>query len=121
MNHLALMGVVKGVGDRYQQAHNLGGRRDFSHVSRRTQIVGERCTLHVIHNNVGFASALSYAEILYRYDIGMAQRCEDFCFAIETLREIGASLCITRDDFNRNVATLLRVKCLPDLTNSTRS
>ena len=58
MYYAPLVGVVKGVGNRCQQAHNLGGRRDFSHVSSRAEIIGKRWTLYVIHDDVRFAPAL---------------------------------------------------------------
>ena len=94
MDHAFLMGIVNGETDRCEDVNDVGGGWKLSLARCVTDIVSERRSFDIIHHHIGCGSVrvsggMDELKVVNLHDVGMVQRRNKSCFALETRGEIG--------------------------------
>ena len=79
--------------------------------------LAQRLPFEQLHHGVG--DAVVAAEVVNGEDIGMGQRRDGMCLALEARQAIGIGRKLHRQDFERNLATQFRVARAIDLAHAT--
>src|SRR5258706_4401751 len=96
MDHALLMGVVNGEADCREDVNDVGGRWKLSLARCITNIVSECRSFDIIHHHIGCGDvrvrSMDELKVVNLHNIGMVQRRNKPCFALETRGEIRSGL-----------------------------
>ncbi len=109
MDHAFLMGIVKSEADCCEDVHNVIGGRELSLVRCVTDILSKRRSFDIIHHHIGCGDVrvrrMDELKVVNLHDIGMVQRRNKLCFALETRSEIWIGLHIGVELLNSDIAS----------------
>lgn len=109
MDHAFLMGIVKSEANRCEDIHYVAGGRKLSLARSVTDIISERRSFDIIHHHIGCGDAqvrgMDELKVVNLHDIGVVQRRNKLCFALETRGEIWIGLHIAVELLYSNIAS----------------
>ena len=111
MDHAFLMSIVNGEADRCEDVNDVGGGWKLSLARCVTEIVSECRSFDIVHHHIGCGSVrvrgMDELKVVNLHDIGVVQRRNKSCFALETRGEIGIGLQIGVELLNGNRSVLV--------------